>query len=59
MTTYHFAPTNLSKKNLLSEGVLKKNIIVTGNTVIDSLFLALKKIERSKKIKIQFRKNFL
>lgn len=58
MTTYHFAPTNLSKKNLLSEGVLKKNIIVTGNTVIDSLFLALKKIERSKKIKDSIQKEF-
>lgn len=33
----HFAPTTFSKKNLLSEGVPKKHIKVTGNTVIDAL----------------------
>ena len=32
---YHFAPTALAAKNLLSEG--RKNVYVTGNTVIDAL----------------------
>lgn len=40
---FHFAPTKLSFKNLINEGISKKNIIVTGNTVIDSLFFTVKK----------------
>ena len=37
IATYHFAPTSRNVKTLLKEGVPKKNIIQTGNTVIDSL----------------------
>jgi UDP-N-acetylglucosamine 2-epimerase (non-hydrolysing) len=33
----HFAPTEWSKGNLLREGVEEKNILVTGNSVIDAL----------------------
>lgn len=33
----HFAPTSTSKKNLLRENIAEKNILVTGNTVIDAL----------------------
>jgi len=39
---YHFAPTERSRSNLTAEGVCEKNIWVTGNTCIDSLFLTLK-----------------
>ncbi|MFH0925773.1 MAG: UDP-N-acetylglucosamine 2-epimerase (non-hydrolyzing) [bacterium] len=38
----HFAPTLLAQEKLLREGVSKKKIIVTGNTVIDALFIQLK-----------------
>lgn len=38
-----FAPTNNSKRSLLEEG-LKNNIFVVGNTIIDALFLTLKKL---------------
>ncbi len=41
----HFAPTNLSRRNLLDEGVNDANIIVTGNTVIDTLLMVLNRIE--------------
>ena len=34
---FHFAPTKKSKENLLQERIPKKNILVTGNTVVDSL----------------------
>ena len=34
---WHFAPTKLAKNNLLKESVNNSNIIITGNTVIDSL----------------------
>lgn len=37
LTRWHFAPTESSRQNLLREGVLDKDIIVTGNTVIDAL----------------------
>ena len=47
LADYHFAPTKLSQKNLCSEGVSKKNILVTGNTVIDALHLVLEKIENN------------
>ena len=34
---YHFAPTITSQENLLRENIAPKNILVTGNTVIDAL----------------------
>ena len=42
---WHFAPTALSRQNLLSEGVPSERITVTGNTVIDALFFTLDRIE--------------
>ena len=45
---WHFAPTKLSKKNLISEGVKKNLISVTGNTVIDALQWVLKRIDHDK-----------
>lgn len=41
---YHFAPTSISAQNLLDEHISKNNILITGNTVIDALFLAIDKI---------------
>jgi UDP-N-acetylglucosamine 2-epimerase (non-hydrolysing) len=49
ISDYHFAPTTLAKQNLLSENVSEKKILITGNTVIDSLYLALNKIEKGYK----------
>jgi UDP-N-acetylglucosamine 2-epimerase (non-hydrolysing) len=43
----HFAPTEISKNNLLREGVSPDVVFVTGNTVIDALFLTLDKISLS------------
>jgi UDP-N-acetylglucosamine 2-epimerase len=40
---FHFAPTETSKLNLLNEGIDPSKIIVTGNTVIDALYLAQKR----------------
>ena len=47
LATYHFAPTVTSQKNLIKENKNPNNIIVTGNTVIDALFLALDKIKNT------------
>ncbi|PVW15740.1 non-hydrolyzing UDP-N-acetylglucosamine 2-epimerase [Marixanthomonas spongiae] len=41
---FHFAPTEISKQNLLVENISEENIIVTGNTVIDSLLQSVKKV---------------
>jgi len=43
VTDYHFAPTEQARENLLSEGVLDRQIIVTGNTVIDALLSVVEK----------------
>lgn len=48
LCNWHFAPTELSQKNLIAEGILKSKISITGNTVIDSLFWVLKRIEIDK-----------
>jgi UDP-N-acetylglucosamine 2-epimerase (non-hydrolysing) len=47
LATLHFAPTEQNKKNLLDEGVPSDSIYVTGNTVIDALFLALEKNKKN------------
>ena len=51
LSNYHFAPTQESKDNLLRENKPDKDIIVSGNTVIDALFMALEKIKNSKNLK--------
>ena len=42
LTDFHFAPTRQSYENLLSEGVKSEDIFISGNTVIDALFLMVK-----------------
>ncbi|AOZ00581.1 UDP-N-acetylglucosamine 2-epimerase [Cupriavidus sp. USMAHM13] len=37
IATWHFAPTESSRGNLLKEGVPEREIVLTGNTVIDAL----------------------
>ena len=46
LATYHFAPTPLAKANLLHENVPEERIIVTGNTVIDALYMVVEKIRK-------------
>lgn len=45
LANYHFAPTELSRQNLLKEGITSETIIVTGNTVIDALYWVVEKIK--------------
>lgn len=53
LANYHFVPTSTSEENLLRENKDIKSVIVTGNTVIDALFLVLDKISLNKKLEIQ------
>lgn len=48
ITTHHFAPTPLAKQNLMRENVREEQIIVTGNTVIDALYMVVDKIKNDK-----------
>ena len=48
IATYHFAPTPLSRQNLLAENVKPEQIVVTGNTVIDALYMVVGKIKSDK-----------
>ncbi len=48
IATYNFAPTPLSKANLLREAVADESITVTGNTVIDALYWVVNKIKEDK-----------
>ena len=45
VTRWHFAPTELSRANLIAESVEDENITVTGNTVIDALHWVLNRID--------------
>ena len=47
LTKWHFCPTESNKANLLKEGVPGKDIYVTGNTVIDALLMAKKKVSEN------------
>lgn len=52
ITTYHFSPTSLSRKNLLQEHVPDSQIVVTGNTVIDALYWVVAKIKKDTQLKV-------
>lgn len=45
IATYNFAPTQLSKQNLMKENINPDSILVTGNTVIDALHQVVRKIK--------------
>ena len=50
LATYHFSPTPLSRNNLIKESINDRNIIVTGNTVIDALCWVVDKIKNNKEL---------
>ena len=53
IATYNFAPTPLSRQNLLDEGVDDDKITVTGNTVIDALHIVVQKLKDDSKLRQQ------
>ena len=48
LAQYHFTPTQKAKDNLVKENKNTKNILITGNTVIDTLFLTLDLIKQNR-----------
>lgn len=59
IATYNFAPTILSKSNLLNENISEASITVTGNTVIDALYMVVNKIKNNKYLDKELKKNLL
>lgn len=47
IAAYHFAPTPLSRQNLLKENVAEDSVTVTGNTVIDALYWVVDKMKHN------------
>ncbi len=59
IATYNFAPTPLSRDNLLNEKVDERSITVTGNTVIDALYKVVDKIKGNAQLATQLEHNLL
>ena len=56
IATYHFAPTPLSRENLLKEAVAESAITVTGNTVIDALYWVVNKIKNNEPLQEELKR---
>ena len=56
IATYNFAPTDLSRQNLLRENVNSDSIVVTGNTVIDALHQVISRIKIDKSLDMELEK---
>ncbi|PZP96704.1 MAG: UDP-N-acetylglucosamine 2-epimerase (non-hydrolyzing) [Variovorax paradoxus] len=54
----HFAPTAMSRDNLLREGVAPASIVVTGNTVVDALLTVVDKLRTDAALKQQMQERF-
>ena len=50
LVKYHFAPTERAKDNLIKESLNAEHIVVTGNTVIDTLFLVQEKLSSKREM---------
>lgn len=59
IATYNFAPTPLSKKNLLQEHIKEETITVTGNTVIDALYMVVERIKKNQELNKELEQNLL
>lgn len=57
IASIHFAPTELSRQNLLKENIDNQKIIVTGNSVIDALYLVVEKIKTNKNLEKDIEKS--
>lgn len=51
LANLHFAPTQTSQANLLREGVPEKNVLVTGNTVIDALMMVIDRLKTDEELR--------
>lgn len=59
IAAYNFAPTDLSRENLIKENVKPETILITGNTVIDALHHVIDKINKDENLKKQIETDIL
>lgn len=59
IAAYNFAPTLLSKENLLKENAKEDSIYITGNTVIDALQMVVEKLNKDAKLKNKIKNDLL
>lgn len=59
IAAYNYAPTPLSRQNLLQENVANETITITGNTVIDALYMVVNKIKQDQQLGEQLAQNIL
>lgn len=58
LSSYHFAPTETARQNLLRENFTDKTIFVTGNTVIDALFWVRNRIVQDSQLSQQLQQHY-
>ena len=58
MATQYYAPTEISRDNLLNEGISSDRIHITGNTVIDALLMMVDRIRHDTKLTQQMAETF-
>ncbi len=58
IASLHFAPTEIARQNLLNEGVEKRSVYVTGNTVIDALHQVLRMIQTNNRLQQDLKDKF-
>ncbi len=59
LSSFHFAPTLLSEQNLLKENIDSEHIFVTGNTIIDALYMVLEQINNRADLKTEVKNKLL
>lgn len=59
LADYHFAPTQQSYDNLIKENINAKNIVITGNTVIDALLDSSEKVQHIENSEIDYLKTIV
>lgn len=58
LAQYHFAPTTFAENNLLKENIPQNSISVTGNSVIDALFMTLAKIKADDSLSVNLSQKY-
>lgn len=59
IASWHFSPTPLSRENLLRENIPGERILVTGNTVIDALYMVVERISTDHNLRKSLEKGLL
>lgn len=59
ISDFHFAPTKISRENLIKEGIDRNTISITGNTIVDTLYFILKRKWKNNLKQVNWRKKII